>query len=289
MTKLNTNHGNIEYFYREAVADNQPTFVFLPAFGGDNTYFNFKHLIDQLDEKWGALTIDPLGYGKSDTTTSPRTWINIIDELHQVISSLDPQMMIMVGHGFGGSYAAAYSVKFPQHIIANILIEPTTFRNLQDYPETIANFIKTAPLAAKLKANGLARELELQANINPFLDEEDQEENKQLMFEKLANLTLVDEAQMALANTSAIETLLEHVANDSRVPTLLFTRYDRLEELEASAYLSNVPNSQVIVLEGMHYLHWSQPEAILEWTNSFVADVLNDLDDQDAIEDQENA
>lgn len=69
---------------------------------------------------------DRAGLGKSDKGPSPRTTIQIANELHALLESakLTPPY-ILVGHSMGGLHIQTYAMLYPEDIAGMVFVDPT--------------------------------------------------------------------------------------------------------------------------------------------------------------------
>lgn len=81
-----------------------------------------------LAEKWSAqycvLVYDRAGYGLSDTPKQPRTPENAAKELNELLTALNIDKTIFIGHSLGGLYIYQFAKLFPQKVRSLILVDP---------------------------------------------------------------------------------------------------------------------------------------------------------------------
>ena len=65
-------------------------------------YLCYKPLISALTSTFKVVTVEPFGYGLSDSTTRERSLENVVIELHEVVSSLGFDHYSILTDGFGG-------------------------------------------------------------------------------------------------------------------------------------------------------------------------------------------
>ena len=72
-----------------------------------------------------ACTYDRAWLGWSARANSPRTTLNIVDELHALLEAARiPGPYILVGHSFGGLLVRAYAATYPEQVAGLVLVDP---------------------------------------------------------------------------------------------------------------------------------------------------------------------
>lgn len=98
---------NHEYnCYYETFGDskNQPL-VLLHGWGVDSNIF--KNIIEPLE--YYIITLDFIGFGKSDTPLNPFTVDDYVTQVHELLKNLKIKNCILLGHSFGGRVAIKYN------------------------------------------------------------------------------------------------------------------------------------------------------------------------------------
>ncbi|MEG8036613.1 alpha/beta hydrolase [Sphingomonas sp. LR61] len=84
---------------------------------------DFAPLVDRLQDTHRVVVVEPLGYGLSDGTDRPRTSANIVDEVHQALSTLGIDRYVLAGHSVAGIYALEYTNTYPDEVQAFVGID----------------------------------------------------------------------------------------------------------------------------------------------------------------------
>jgi pimeloyl-ACP methyl ester carboxylesterase len=72
-----------------------------------------------------AHAYDRAWLGWSDPAGSPRTTLNVVDELHALLEAARiPTPRILVGHSYGGMLVHAYAAKYPEQVAGLVLVDP---------------------------------------------------------------------------------------------------------------------------------------------------------------------
>lgn len=259
-----TTQGTISYYLNSQ--NKGPTIIFLPSFGGDSAYYNYKHVIEALQGTFNVLTLDMFGYGFSDNTTDPRTLENFQQELSQIVTHLKIQQIIWVVHSLAGSKALYYTSNHPEQVLAFISIEPTTFEATQLYQDEFTPYIELAPKVREMIAKGQSNDLSLKNSVNPTLSEEEKQLNIQVLEKKIFNPTLINEAKQAIDNLE----LTTKISLDDSIPTLLFTQKKRVGEFTESVYVTQHIASEIVTMGDGHYIHWQEPLKFNQILRSFL-------------------
>jgi len=87
---------------------------------------NWFNIIDALKNDFTIILYYRLGYGKSSNPRSERTTKNIAIELHNLLSDLNINRFIMLGHSFGGLCTIQFAKMYPEMIRAIVLVDSTS-------------------------------------------------------------------------------------------------------------------------------------------------------------------
>jgi pimeloyl-ACP methyl ester carboxylesterase len=99
----------------------------------------------QISQITRVCSYDRAGYAWSEPGPKPRTTLQIVTELHQLLDTAKiPKPYIIVGHSFGGFVARLYSTLYPQQVAGVVLVDAS-------------NEDTMAMLPAKMKAAELRR------------------------------------------------------------------------------------------------------------------------------------
>ncbi len=252
-------HGRMSYVL-QAGEPGRPMLVFMAGFGSDNNYLQLKNIARRIDDRFTKLFIDRLGVGKSDETTVPRTWQNIVAELHEMIGTLQEGPVIFFAHSANGPISLAYGLRYPEQVAGLLLSEPTTVKAEEwfatpAYKEAISWLKELTPeqQEAVTKDQELTPEEEqlLEESEHPFV------EGTALYGEYLA----ADQNLSEIAVTAAAAVQLP--------PILIFSRPFREQEYRQSEYAGE--KTQLSFLQGHHALYLAQPDTVADLTNDWLA------------------
>ena len=111
----------------EIVGENHdgPPIILLPGLGEPSPILEFRPLASELSKKYEVITIEPFGYGLSDSTKRKRTIENIVEELHECVKNLGEEEYYLMGHSISGLYTLYWSQIYPDEIKGIIGIDPS--------------------------------------------------------------------------------------------------------------------------------------------------------------------
>lgn len=247
--------------------DHAETIVLLPGLGTAAPGLDFAPLIDQLDDTYRVVAVEPFGTGLSDQTDVPRTAANITSEVHTALEYLGVDRYALMGPSISGIYALTYVEAYRDEVTAFVGIDSS----VPDQPggdEPIA----TDSLAL-LNTLGLTRALRALAP-DPYeglpYGANEREQMRLLTNANSAAPTVLDE--MAHASTNFADAGGRRFPAD--LPVLLFAR-EADDDVEGwvdlhRAQAASVDRGEMVPMAGEHYLHHTLSREIAEGTRRFV-------------------
>jgi len=85
-------------------AENDTTIILLPGSASASPVLEFLPLAEALSKHYRVITIEPFGYGLSDTTNASRDMDTVVKELHQCVSTLGYDQYYLMAHSLSGLY-----------------------------------------------------------------------------------------------------------------------------------------------------------------------------------------
>ena len=247
--------------------DGDQTIVLLPGLGTAAPGLDFQPLIDELDDTYRVVAVEPFGTGLSDPTDTERTAANITREVHEALQYLGVDRYVLMGHSIAGIYALTYSAAYADELVAFVGIDSS----VPDQPGSDEPI--PAGLISSLSALGITRALTALAP-DPYaglsFDEQTVSQMKLLSTKNAAAPTLINEMENTAANFAAVS----GATFPAGLPVLLFVRANdtdvdgwvALHEQQAAS----VDTGQVIELTGDHYLHHTLSPEIAADTTAFL-------------------
>lgn len=263
MEKLYTDLGSINYYYRQAKPE-FPTIIFFPSAGGDSAFYNFKNIIDKLDDGYGILAIDTIGYGLSTDTFMERTVDNVLQNYSDILHHEKPKNIILFGHSLGSIYALLLEKNFDINIEKIILLEPPHTGIAEELVEETQAQIKQFEEINKLKEKNKITYKSFISVINPNNSAEEKELNAKMMYDTFGNQSLISESENFPALMTQME-IIEH--SQTSVELHVIVTDARKEEYENSNYNDM---GTLYSINGEHFLHWTNEEVILELLDTII-------------------
>lgn len=258
-----------------------PTIVLLSGLGTAAPALDFAPLVRELDN-YNVVVVEGFGYGYADRKGPPRTVENITAELHEVLSKLDVEKpYVLAGHSIAGFYTLSYANRYPEEVSAVVGIDPTVPAAKAGDTGPVdggINWGRVLQVTGRvLQVTGVVR---VAIAIAPSLAEQPTGDaysvNELAQMHRLAvwnfgNPAVVDETIRIGSNAAA----LRGVTYPDALPVLTFLAKDSVSELpgwveQHEDQLRNVKRHEIVVLDGSHYLHWTQSPAMAERITDFL-------------------
>lgn len=275
--KMVTVAGHQMHVYTQGEGEN--TIILTPGLGTSAPVLDFQPLIDELAQTNKVVVVESFGYGWSDLTDDERTVENITAELRAALSAAGiTGPYVLMPHSISGIYAMYYANTYPDEVKAVIGIDCTL-------PEMCAYFGESIPALpsylSALAPTGLARLLVLlmpdgflPVDTTHIYSDKNLKTTKALSAWKAYNRNVVAEGNEIDRNIAKTATM--KFAND--LPVLIFAKEGTTPREDGkttrSFYetaLAGLDNSQIVMLEGHHYLHWTNYEVMSRDVNQFLA------------------
>lgn len=251
-----------------------PTIVMLSGFGTPAPAVDFAPLIRELDA-FNVIVIEGFGYGFSDTEVPNRTVENITSEIHEVLGLLGVDSpVVLLGHSVGGLYARYYANAYPGEVSAIIGIDPmvaTASSLAVGEPSSVEQTLVTLGLMRLVTT--IAPDI-IQPPGNAYTPLE-RTLTAALTNWNYGNLSISDEwAQIGANSTKASAKPIP-----SDIPVIDFIASETINSdptwlPKHEAELANVSVHELQILEGAHYLQWTQAPAIGQAIDAFLTAYL---------------
>ncbi|MGO4805121.1 alpha/beta fold hydrolase [Arthrobacter sp. 2MCAF15] len=254
-----------------------PTIVLLSGLGTPAPALDFAPLVREL-RGFRTVVVEGFGYGYSDMAARPRTVENIAEELHEVLSKLGISApYVLAGHSIGGFSTLYYANKYPAEVSAVIGIDPTVPTRQRSTGATPgpnempaadywwAHTPSTAGLVRWATALGFG-----EPGGDGFTTAERQQ-MRQMTSWNFGNQAVIDETLRMGENAAK----LQDVRYSDTLPVLEFLSQDTMNQqpdwyVLHERQLANVRHCELVVLQGEHYLHWTQSKAMAAKISQFL-------------------
>ena len=208
--------------------------ILLHGNGEDGSYF--KHQINCFSADYRVIAIDTRGHGQSSRGEKPFTIVQFAEDLHDFMDEKGIAKAILLGFSDGGNIALAFALKYPERVERMIVdganLFPRGVKPLYQWPIEIG--YRIAKLFAKKsdKAKQNAEMLGLMVN-EPHIDPVE-----------LARLTM---PVLVVAGTK-----------------------DMIKEPHTRLIHKSLPNAQLAILEGDHFVANKNAEAFNKAVEEFL-------------------
>ncbi|MNC06778.1 putative aminoacrylate hydrolase RutD [compost metagenome] len=243
------------------------TIVLLPGYMTAAPIIDFKQLIDELEQQYRVIAIEPFGYGLSDDTDKERSVENLTEEIHEVLVEQGINKYTIMAHSISGVYSLEYINKYPLEVEAFIGIDSS----LPSQGDAADNGEETIELLSK---SGLFR---LLSNINadilniPDVGAELGEQYKYISLKNIGSKATMNEGKAMLENFNKTA----DIQYPKNLPVLYFLAAESTEPDDNwlkihQDMVKNSERSAIEIIEGGHYLHHTQAKQLAELTVSFL-------------------
>ncbi|MGX7025676.1 alpha/beta fold hydrolase [Vagococcus hydrophili] len=239
--------------------------ILFPGYGTASPYYDFLPLTTKLSKDYEVITIEPFGYGLSSETKRTRNVDNIVEEMHEVVKQLNLDHYVLGGHSITGLYGVNYLNRYPEEKVDAFLgIDTSTpTQEVQTMNMAPFNFLKKSGMMRLLIDANPAKGLGMKA------DDPNLEQVRMLTLKNSINDNLEEELDLLRENFKATEKM----SLPKDLPTILFVAINDGRPTWAEEHqeqIKQVRTGKVVELDGQHYLHHTQSEAIAKETKLFL-------------------
>lgn len=256
-----------------SLEEDASTIVLLPGLGSPSPVLEFKPLAEELAKEYRMITVEPLGYGLSDQADTKRSVENITEELHCCLQELGVKKYYLMAHSIGGLYSVYYANTYPEEIQGFIGIDSSVPKQNENEPMNTAMLNKVMACLGKARNTlGISRLLSLgnpekaiYADSKYDYTEEEVETFRILTLDTSYNRTVMDELNWVEKNLATVRDM----KFPESVPVLNFVAKENCEifpdwEKLHQDVIGNLDISEVVLLEGGHYLHFEKKKQLVE-------------------------
>lgn len=247
------------------------TLVLLPGLGTEAPVMDFKPLVNELSKKNRVVVIEPFGYGYSERTSRERTVNNIVKEIHMALENIGIKgRIVLIPHSEAGIYAIYYANYYPDQVKAIVGIDcmlPNMKTYIGDYYKKVTKVMRYA------KVLGIPR-IEVTLNQKKYLPDKsnhayskkDREIIKAITKWNRYNENVLDERKNLKAN---MEATMDIRVNDELPVMFFYAKGSKVSE-DYGEYTRHSVYSELVKLDGDHYLHRNYYKEIAKMTTDFL-------------------
>ncbi|MFA0654515.1 alpha/beta fold hydrolase [Vibrio sp. 10N.222.49.C12] len=248
------------------------TVVFIHGWLDNSSSFNpVMQQVAKFAPNAHLVAIDLFGHGfSSHKSGSYYPFHDYIDDLHQLVTKLSPNRLVLVGHSLGALIASCYSAAFPEKVSGLIQIEG--HGPLSEAPQETVSRLRdgvlsrlrqrrkpSRPLASledaiKLRAHANQINAEL---IAPIVERGIVELDNSWQWRCDPNLKCDSLYRMSQAHAEAIMAAIE-------CPQLIVLGNDGFRHLQHNRYKSAHSPLNIETVPGGHHCHLESPELVSE-------------------------
>lgn len=227
---------NISLYYQEKGSG--IPFVLLHGNSGDGNYFKFQ--IDYFSDNYKMIAVDTRGHGKSPRGNAPFTMNQFVEDLSNLLKKRELSKVILLGFSDGANIAMKFAIKYPQKIKALILNGGNL--NTKGVKKTTQVFIELGYKITKMFAK----------------KSEDAKKNMELLG------LMVNEPNIKIEEIHSI-----------KIPTLVIAgEKDVIKESHTREIADNIPNAELSIIKGNHFIANKEPKAFNNEVEKFLAKAL---------------
>jgi len=252
---------------------NNITIITLPPLGSYSPIIEMKTITEELSDQYRVITLEPFGYGFSDRVDTERTLENISSEYYEGAKQIGVDKYYLMAHSLGGIYALKWALDHPNEVLGFIGLDVSVPGQVEQYTkedeQEMIDYYKSYSNKEKL---GFARIYTIfnKDEIDTLLDPTYKNYTEE---EKNIEILLINNRIFSDNFINEVTHLYENVRKldgkkfPENVPVLHFISapnnevspmWEKLHKDE----ISNTTHSEIIPLDGSHYIYLDQKPAI---------------------------
>ena len=213
-------------------------FVLLHGNGEEGNYF--KSQIDYFSDNYKMIAVDTRDHGKSPRGNAPFTMNQFVEDLSDLLKKRELSEVILLGFSDGANIAMKFAIKYPEKIKALILN------------------------GGNLNTKGVKRStqffIELGYKITKMFSKKSEDAKRNM---ELLGL-IVNEPNIKIEEIHSI-----------KIPTLVIAgEKDIIKESHTREIADNIPNAELTIIKGNHFIANKEPKAFNNEVEKFLAKTL---------------
>jgi pimeloyl-ACP methyl ester carboxylesterase len=246
-----------------------PTVVMDSGLGG--TVLDWQLVQPEVAQFARVCTYDRAGMGWSEPGAQPRTSQQIVEELHALLGNAGVQgPYVLVGHSFGGTNVQLYASQYPNEVAGMVLVDSATEDEML---VTLTEELRGSPVWNKILATiGVTRlpytlggetdqRTAISTHAKDIYEVSDERTSWEESFEqrRASPLSLGDKPLIVLT-AGAFQ-----VPPDAGIPQEQKDSFlEARSEFQADLPLHSQNSEQIIAEDSGHYIHWEQPDLVID-------------------------
>lgn len=260
---------DLEIYYEEA-GSGEPI-IFIPGWTGSSYYF--RQQVAHFSKNYRAISYDPRGQGRSSKTPENNNYTQHGHDLKAFMDALNLKDAVLVGHSAGCKEAHAYFRAYgTENVKAFVCIDHPPKAIIEEEGDwgtisEVGDFVEDH--------DELAYDRE---NFTPGF-------TQALVSRPLTEAELNALSDMVMQTPTSIALQLSYDSNvadytseaqmiDGEIPVLYVLPspgwYEGWTQVAQAWLANNAPNTEVVVIEGGHNLHWEVPNKFNAAVNAFL-------------------
>ena len=268
--KLVEVHGRKMHIY--SMGNGERTIVLLPGMGVPLPSADFGPIMRELSKEYTVVCAEYFGYGFSETTDIPRTNENYIQELREALSLAGfTAPYVLIPHSGSGIYSEYYAIKYPNEVSAIIMLDTTssakTWVNVPKFLGPMYRIQQSINLGRLF--NPIIVSVLGISEKNGYTEKEVKDFNT--YYNYLYNDATIDQLFRFSENIREVMEL----DFPSEVPVLKIIASKQNPGVEKDYHTNHIArlseNTELITLEGNHFIYHMAVMEIAEATTSFLS------------------
>jgi pimeloyl-ACP methyl ester carboxylesterase len=266
--------------YNIAGESNNITIIALPGFATYAPVIEYKSLYDSLSDKFKVVVPEPFGYGFSDSVDKERTLENVVSELHEFTKKIGIDKYYLMGHSLGGLYSLYWANHHTNETLGFIGLDCSVpGQEPLGTKESIDSTYNSARIYKKLGLLRVAsllnkKETLMATDFNyKNMTEEEIEINRLIAVNNAYNDCIMNEKDHIFDHLEK----LKDVKFPESVPVINFVTQDNPNGIQDPLWvklheqvITNKTHSEVDVIPGGHFLHYTHKEEVVKKIKEWV-------------------
>ena len=255
--------------------ENETTIILLPGWGSASPVLEFLPLAKELSKDFRVITIEPFGYGLSDQSGEERKINLVVEELHECVQKLGCSQYYLMAHSLSGLYSLYWANAYPQEVQGFIGIDPSVPKQSDEEPFPVsmvtlnrlsAYFQKASNVLGITRISSIGHpEKAVYADVSYSYSKSELEVFRILSMDFAYNDDIMNELEYMDDNLESVRDM----KFPSNIPVLQFVSGDNCDLLESwellqKEVITETDRSEVLRLEGGHYLHFERKDEIVK-------------------------